>query len=240
MSNEFSAMKHSILLAALGLTALGAAAQEVGNVISSTPIIQQVAVPRQVCSQYPVMVEQQTSGGGGLLGAIVGGVVGNQIGHGGGRAAATVIGTTIGAIAGNNVEAGSNRQIQNVPQCTTQTSYENRTVGWNVTYEYAGRQHTVQMPYDPGPTIRLQVSPVGASDQAAPAMAQGGPVVIAPGMQSAPPVIVAAPAPVVYQAYPYPPAYPVYAPVYRPYPIGISLGFGYVHRHRHHGHRHRH
>ena len=30
-------------------------AQEVGRVISSTPIIQQVAVPRQVCSQQQLM-----------------------------------------------------------------------------------------------------------------------------------------------------------------------------------------
>ena len=241
-------MKHSILLAALGLTAFGAAAQEVGNVISSTPVIQQVAVSRQFCNQQPLMMEQQTSGGGGILGAIVGGVVGNQIGHGGGRAVATVIGTTIGAVTGNNIEANGNRQVRMAPQCTTQTSYENRTMAWNVTYEYGGRQHTVQMPYDPGPTIRLQITPVGANDRYAPPVSQGyqqgyqgGPVVVAPGLYAPPQVLIQSAAPVAYQAYPYsyPPAYPVYAPYYRPFPVGISLGFGYVHGHGHrHGHRH--
>src|SRR4051812_36719843 len=75
------AMKHSILFTALGLVALGAAAQEVGTVISSTPIVQQVAVPRQVCNNavYPA---QPTTGAGGVIGALTGAGIGNAIGHG--------------------------------------------------------------------------------------------------------------------------------------------------------------
>jgi uncharacterized protein YcfJ len=49
----------------------------------------------------------QTSGGGGLVGALVGGGIGSTIGHGTGNAAAILAGTVIGAIAGNNVEAGN-------------------------------------------------------------------------------------------------------------------------------------
>lgn len=47
--------------------------------------------------------------------------------------------------------------MQNVQQCSTQTFYENRTVAYNVTYEYAGKQYSVQMPQDPGPYVRLQM-----------------------------------------------------------------------------------
>lgn len=251
-------MKHTLLFATLSLVAAGVAAQEVGQVISSTPVIQQVAVPRQICQNQPVMVQHQPSGVGGILGAIAGAAIGSQIGGGSGRGVATVLGTVGGAVVGNNMEGGG-QHVQNMPQCTTQTSYENRTVAWNVTYEYAGRQYTVQMPHDPGPTIRLQVTPVGSSDYQQPGVAEGtasgGPVVVAPAIvapehvAAQPQVVVPAPTPIAYASYPtypaYPapvysayPAYPAYAPAYRPYPpIGISLGFGFSSGHRHHGHR---
>jgi uncharacterized protein YcfJ len=234
-------MKQTLLLAALGLAACGAAAQEVGQVLSSTPVIEQVAVPRTYCNQPVPIAQPQTSGGGGLLGAVAGGVLGSTIGSGSGTAAAILIGTVGGAIVGNNIEANSARQAYAQPACTTETSYENRTIGYDVTYEYAGRQYTARMPQDPGPTIPLQVSPVGAGTL--PPVHSGAPVI-------APPVVVThAPAPIVVQpyatypayAYPaYPPPYPVYAyPAYRPFPVGISLGFHYG-GHRHHGPRHRH
>src|SRR4051812_30538529 len=117
-------MKHTILFTALGLVAFGAAAQEVGNVISSSPIVQQVAVPRQVCNNV-VYPGQPTTGAGSAIGALTGAGIGNTIGHGTGHAAAIAIGALAGAVIGNNVEA-SGRQPQVVPQCTTQTSYENR------------------------------------------------------------------------------------------------------------------
>jgi uncharacterized protein YcfJ len=224
-------MKQSILFAALGLVAFGAAAQEIGNVLSSVPVIQQVQVPRQYCSQPMPVAQPQTSGGGGLLGALIGAGLGAGIGHGGGQAAAIVAGTTLGAIVGNQAEADSQRYAQAVPVCTTETTIENRTVGYDVTYEYAGRQYTTRMPYDPGSTINLQVSPVAQ----APA---GGPVVVAPPVQSGAVPVQTAPAQVVYQqpyaAYPAYPAYYPY-PVYRPYyPVGVSLGFVFGgHRHRH-------
>ena len=53
-------------------------AQEVGKVISSTPVIQQVAVPRQVCTTDQVVVQGQKSGAGAAMGAIAGGAVGNK------------------------------------------------------------------------------------------------------------------------------------------------------------------
>jgi uncharacterized protein YcfJ len=203
------------LIPAAGLLAFAVQAQDVGRVISSVPVIQQVAVQRPVCVQQPVAV-QQSSGGGAVLGAVLGGLIGNQIGHGGGRAAATGLGVIGGAMLGDNLE-GRNAGVQNVQQCHTQTMYENQAVGYNVTYEFGGRQYTVQMPNDPGPTIPVQVTPVGMGQQpysAAPATIQSYTTVVPSA---------------VYPSY----AYPAYPRYYGPPPVSLHLG--YV-RHRHHRH----
>jgi uncharacterized protein YcfJ len=149
-------------LAATSLLALNASATDIlARVIISTPVVNQVAVPRQVCNTQQVVTQTPKSGGGALLGAVAGGAVGNAIGNGNGRAAATMIGLIGGAMVGDRVE-GSNQQVQNVQQCSTQTFFENRASHYNVVYEYQGTQYNVQMAQDPGPHVRLQVTPVGA------------------------------------------------------------------------------
>lgn len=155
-------------LAVLTLTAVaatGAYAQERGRVLSSTPITQQVAVPQQVCSDQPVAVAPRPTGAGAVVGAIAGGLIGNAIGGGGGRAAATAAGVVGGAMLGNQAEASGPVQYQNMRQCSTQTFYQNRTVGYNVTYEYNGRNYTTQTANPPGQWIALNVQPV-ANDPA--------------------------------------------------------------------------
>jgi uncharacterized protein YcfJ len=228
-----SSMKKSVLFSAMGVlaaTATLANAQEVGRVISTTPVIQQIAVPRQVCTNQPVAVQQPNSGAGAVVGGVAGGVIGNQFGGGSGRAAATALGVIGGALLGNRVESNTNQpQVQNVPQCTTQTFYENRTTGYNVRYEYAGKEYQVQMPYDPGPTIKLQVTPISSSETApaadmamsAPQDAMQAPTVQRAVVAGAQPVAVA-PA---YAAYPYPVYAP--APAYWYPPVSLSLGFGW-------------
>ena len=220
-------MKKAVLFSAMGaLAAWGsvASAQEYGRVISSTPVVQQVPVARQVCNNQPMAVQQAPSGGGAAIGGIVGGVLGNQIGHGTGRAAATLLGALGGAMVGNNIEGANSTQLQNVPQCTTQTTYENRTVAYNVAYEYGGKQYNVQMPNDPGPTIALQVTPTGATQAAADTV-----YVDQPGQAVG--VIVGQPAPAAVY-----PAYPVYYPNYYYPPVGLSLGFGFYGGGGHHRH----
>lgn len=135
-------------------------AEEIGKVISSTPIIQQVAVPRQVCNTQQVVTEGQKSGAGAAMGAIAGGAVGSQMGGGSGKTLATMAGIFGGAILGNSIEGASAPEVKNVQNCSQQVVYENRTMAYNVVYEYAGKQYTVQMPQDPGPTVRLQITPV--------------------------------------------------------------------------------
>jgi uncharacterized protein YcfJ len=195
-----------------------AQAQEVGQVISRTAVYQPVAVPRQTCNQTPVAVQNPTSGAGAMMGAIAGGAVGSQIGGGSGQALATVLGIVGGAMMGDRVE-NPGSQWQNQTTCTTQNFMENRLVGYTVVYEYAGKQHTVQLPQDPGPTIQLQITPVGAAQAAAPA-----PMIMTP------PQTVVTPPQVVY----------VPAPVYRTYPpiyTHVNLGWGWGGGHRG-GHRH--
>jgi uncharacterized protein YcfJ len=200
-------------------TASLAQAQEIGQVISREAVYQQIAVPRQTCSQMPVAVQNPTSGGGALMGAIAGGTVGSQIGGGSGQALATMIGVVGGSIMGDRIE-NPGTQVQNQTTCTTQNIMENRLVGYNVVYEYAGKQHSVQLPQDPGPTIQLQVTPVAVAQAVAPA-----PVVI-----SQPQTVVTQPS-VVY----------VPAPVYRSYPpIYTNLNFGWGWRSGFHGGGHRH
>jgi uncharacterized protein YcfJ len=226
-------MKHTALslaaLATLGLYTSSAQADEMGRVISSTPVIQQVAVPRQVCTNQPVAVPQQKSGAGAVMGALAGGAMGNAVGDGGGRAAATILGIVGGALLGDRIEGAPGSQVQNVQQCSTQTFYENRTVAYNVVYEYAGKQYSVQMPNDPGQYVRLQITPVGTS-QALPE--QAAPLAAMP-VQPAAQTIYVQPATVVQTGVV---ALPYY---YRPYypPVGVSLNLGYARGHYHHGPR---
>jgi len=158
-------------LAAAGLPLRSAWADEWARVISSTPVMQQVAVPQQVCSEQPVAVGAPRTGAGAVMGALAGGAVGNAIGGGMGRAAATLLGIVGGAALGDQIEGRGAAQVQNVTQCSTQTVYENRPVAWNVVYEYAGRQYSTQMAEDPGPNLRIQIGPVGAAPAADPAYA---------------------------------------------------------------------
>ena len=158
-------MKHTAintaLLGTLACACLGAVqAQEVGRVISSTPMFQQVAVPRQVCGTQQVVQQPQKSGAGAVMGAIAGGAVGNSMGRGSGNAAATALGIFGGAVLGDKIEGSPSPEVRNVQTCTNQVFYENRTTGYNVVYEFNGKQYTVVMPSDPGPTVRLQVTPM--------------------------------------------------------------------------------
>lgn len=152
-------MKKLLLLTATLLSSGLCLAQEVGHVISATPIIRQVGVPRQVC--------------------------------------------TTELVAG-----ASTAQAQSVQRCGTQTFLENRPVAYNVIYEFGGKQYSVQMPTDPGPTLQLQVTPIGSAQQM--------PVSLGTVSNAQPSYVVVEP--------PFYPGY--YEPDYFA-PFAIGLGFGY-------------
>ncbi len=202
-------------------------AQDLGRVLSSTPLVTQVQVPRQVCSVESQQISGQKSGAGAALGAVAGGAVGNSIGHGSGRAAATMLGIVGGLMIGDRIEGPPAAQTQNVQRCTTQTMIENRVSTWQVVYEYAGKQYSVQMPYDPGPYVKLQIAPADMMPPPAP------PVSVAPTT-----IYQSAPARVIYSETVFVPTTPVWVTTYPPYPYRPSIGFNLeystgFHRHGH-------
>ena len=223
MKNQFAILFSGLLVAGVNSPAF---AVDIARVISATPVLQQVAVPRQVCTDQQVAVQAPKSGAGAVMGAIAGGALGSAAGgRGAGRAAATVLGAVGGAVLGDRIEGAPETELRTVRQCGTQTTYENRTVGYNVVYEFAGKQYSAQMPNDPGPTLALQIGPVGAvSNEQRQTYAADIPVYEEPR----PPVVVSQPYPVYYTR----PSY------YYP-PISLEFGYGYWgggYRGHHHWH----
>ncbi len=222
------------LLATAGLGATLAQAAEYGHVISSTPVLEQVSVPHQVCTTTQVQSQVRT-GGGALIGAVVGGALGNQFGRGNGRTASTLIGAVGGGLVGDQIEAqhyGSYPVTQNVQQCRTENTFESRTVAFNVLYEYAGQRYTVQTPQHPGKRIALQVSPVSQVVAHHPVGVQAfaQPVSV---YYDAPPVQTVTYQPVNYVR----PAVVVAAPVYEAYPRPYYGSHRWHHRDREESHR---
>ena len=182
-------------LAPLALVAVWPAAQsqEMARVISSTPVIQQITVPRQVCAETPVVLQGQRSGVGTVVGAVTGGIVGSQVGKGSGQAVATVIGVIGGAILGDQIEGEPTPEVRTATRCSPQVTYENRVVGYHVVYEYAGRQYTTQTNSDPGPYLNIQITPTAHQMRVYTTPAPPAPVVTHTPVQvqTYPPVVVA-------------------------------------------------
>jgi len=183
--------KHLLLSVALVSTGL-CLAQEIAQVISSTPILQQVGVPRQVCSTETTSAGKPQSG--------------------------------TGAAVSGRVESGSAAQGQSTQRCDMQTFYENRPVAYNVVYEAGGKQYSVQLPNDPGPTLLLQVGPASAAAPMTPP-----PVTVSYAQPMVQQPVYVVPAPVVYPGY--------YEPNYF-LPFALGLGFGVWGGFHGHGHWH--
>ena len=209
-------MNKIFALAVLSCAATTAHTQEMGRVLSATPVTQQVAVPQQVCGNETIYSGgRPTTGGGAVLGAIAGGAAGNAIGNGGGRAAATALGVIGGALLGNQIESGP-PGYQNVRRCTTETYYDNRLVGYDVIYEYAGRRYTTRTQSDPGEWIPVTVQPAvppGYAPQHT-GNAAYGPAGVVIATPPGPPAYVVPP-PAVYE-YQYRPPYYGHHPYHRP------------------------
>lgn len=226
-------MKQILLLSCVSLLGTAVAAQELGTVISSTAVLQQVAVPRLVCQDQHVAVAPSPSGAGAVVGAIAGGLLGSTIGGGSGQVVATALGVVGGAVFGNQVESQRPSQVQTVQNCSTQTFYQTQATHYDVVYEYAGKRYQVQMAQDPGPTVPLQVTPVGSApplQQApvrAPARIVSSTSYVYPAVEH---VTVLPPATTVYRAE------PVYSPPSYVAPLAIGLSLGFIGGHMTHRH----
>ena len=145
---------------------------EYARVVDAQPIYREVRVstPVRECWDEPVYHtrQQHKSAGGMLAGGLIGGIIGHQFGSGRGNKVATAVGTLIGAQVGHQAVNGDLQSQQTLAgyeeHCRTQhqVSYEEVLDGYDVTYEYRGRQYQLVMPYDPGKRIkmRIQFTPV--------------------------------------------------------------------------------
>jgi uncharacterized protein YcfJ len=130
---------------------------------------------QRVVRPVEVTERQPSVGAGTVLGAIVGGVIGHQFGNSsGGRDRGTAAGAIVGGLVGNSVDrdngAGTYRQVTNdvvqvdrvpvtrdVQRCNTVSDVRSEIVGYDVRYEYQGREFATRMPYDPGAEIPVNV-----------------------------------------------------------------------------------
>ncbi len=138
--------------------------EDFGRVVRVTPQVEKVNRPHQECRTEYVQVQQQQQRGvgGSIVGGIAGALLGSNIGSGNGRTAATAAGAIAGAVVGDRVENQNGQpagvQEQAVKQCRTVDSWESRTTGYEVVYDYRGRNYTSYMSSDPGERVRLRVS----------------------------------------------------------------------------------
>lgn len=214
-------MKYRTPLIAVSLATAcgGALAAEYGEVIASTPVLGQVALPQQYCSDVTQVAPPPTSGAGALAGALVGGAVGNSVGRGAGRSAATGIGAVTGAILGNSAESSSSTATATARNCQTVTSYESRVIGYDVTYEFRGRRYSARLAQAPGARVALDVSTSRAGEVVVPAGASTFPGPPASGLSP----LYVPPAFGLYGPYPYNGYYGYAAPVI---PVHPRLEFG--------------
>ncbi len=86
---------------------------------------------------------------GGVVGGVIGGILGHQIGSGSGQDIATAGGAVAGAAIGANAARGSSSR--DVRRCEMLASGDPDY--WDVSYQYRGVEHHVQMSAPPGKTI---------------------------------------------------------------------------------------
>ena len=114
-----------------------------------------------------------------VVGGLAGAVLGSKVGGGSGQVAAAAIGSMVGGLAGRQIYEGTQRrkyERSSVTVCDDQygnnaydgnyngdtygsynAANDDRVVGYDVTYEYMGRQFTTRTDYHPGDRIRVRV-----------------------------------------------------------------------------------
>ncbi|WP_296447878.1 beta/gamma crystallin-related protein [Rhodoferax sp. UBA5149] len=94
---------------------------------------------------------------GAIAGAIIGGILGHQVGGGTGKDLATAGGVVAGAAVGANIGRDGGTQqtaTQDVQRCESVPS-QARPQYWDVTYNFRGQEHRIQMTTPPGPTVTV-------------------------------------------------------------------------------------
>lgn len=120
-----------------------------------------LATPEQKCWIEKEQVPQDRSKisvPGAVIGAVIGGVLGHQVGGGRGRDVATIGGAVAGGAAGSQVGrlgiGGQQAETRDVQRCEKVPS-QAKPDHWDVTYEFRGQEHRIQMTTPPGPTVTV-------------------------------------------------------------------------------------
>lgn len=100
-----------------------------------------------------------------LAGAVIGGILGHQVGGGSGKQIATAGGVVAGALIGARLSRDSQQRRDDeqrydedrdgVRRCSDQQQFRQRPAYWNVSYEFRGQPHQIQMDHAPGDTITV-------------------------------------------------------------------------------------
>jgi uncharacterized protein YcfJ len=184
----------NMMLAAMVAAAFATGAQadsfpDRARVLSATPVHERIPVTREECWNDRVRTYEERRvtrtdtgapiGAGTVLGAVVGGVIGHQFGNSSrGRDQGTVAGAVVGGLVGNQIDRenqagpGSTTELERVPvtrdvqRCREVREVREATLGYDVRYEYQGRQFTARLNRDPGRTLRVRVDvvPVEGAD----------------------------------------------------------------------------
>ena len=113
--------------------------------------------PEQRCWVEQEQVAQgrsQINVPGAIVGAVIGGVLGHQIGNGRGNDVATVAGAAVGGAVGANVGRGQQTEARDVQRCEN-VSGPIRPDYWDVSYNFRGEDHRMQMTTPPGSTVSV-------------------------------------------------------------------------------------
>jgi uncharacterized protein YcfJ len=89
-----------------------------------------------------------------LAGALIGGILGHQVGGGTGKDIATVGGVIAGAALGANIGRDGQPATQDVERCRDVPGGA-RPAFWDVSYNFRGQEHRVQMASAPGQRITV-------------------------------------------------------------------------------------
>jgi uncharacterized protein YcfJ len=180
MKNKLLKLVVGTALGAAASLAVAESFPDQARVISVNPVYERIPVAREECWNDRVRAYEEhrvtrsdtgaAIGPGTVLGAVVGGVIGHQFGNSsGGRDRGTAAGAIVGGLVGNQID----RQNQDAPSTTTEveripvtrdvqrcrTVHEAReaTLGYDVRYEYRGREFTTRLARDPGRLLRVRV-----------------------------------------------------------------------------------
>ena len=159
-----------LVVGAVAVTAIGAVAgyrmldqANYAEVLSVTPAMKTVSVPRKECHDELVTVTNPTKDpkqiAGTIAGAVIGGVLGSKVGGGDGKKLATVGGAVGGGYAGNKIQEGMqerNTHQESRRTCETVRDSRQEQQGYDVTYRLDGKEQVVRLDYDPGKRIPIE------------------------------------------------------------------------------------